>query len=118
MADTTGLDLDLDSVQNSAMRLTATQQAEILHSTIEVFGPTATVSLFGSRADDSARGGDIDLFITADLDVETARRRKIRFLAILKRRIGDRRIDVVVRTPDTSEREIHRVAATDGVPIQ
>jgi hypothetical protein len=36
---------------------------------------------------------------------------------VLKRRIGDRRIDVVLHSPETVEREIHRIALTEGVPI-
>jgi predicted nucleotidyltransferase len=99
------------------MRLTESQQKMIAHTTSEIFGADASVTLFGSRTDDSARGGDIDLLISTGLDAETARQRKIRFLTVLKRRIGDRRIDVVLRSPDSEERAIHRIATTEGVPI-
>lgn len=99
------------------MRLTERQRAEILRTTTEVFSSDASVALFGSRLDDAARGGDIDLMITTNLDAETARKKKARYLAILKRRIGDRRIDVIVRTPDSNERPIYRVAASEGVQI-
>ena len=99
------------------MRLTGRQREEILRTAAEVFGDDATVTLFGSRVDDMDRGGDIDLMITTDTDAATSRRRKIRFLVRLKQRIGDRRIDVVLRTPDSREREIHRVASSEGVPI-
>ncbi|MDA3949498.1 MAG: nucleotidyltransferase domain-containing protein [Spirochaeta sp.] len=98
--------------------MTETQRAEILRIAAELFGPDATVTLFGSRVDDAARGGDIDLMITTGLDSATARRKKIRFLVRLKQRIGDRRIDVVLRTPDSRERTIHRIALTEGVTIQ
>ena len=100
------------------MRLTGRQREEILRTVAEVFGDDATVTLFGSRVDDMDRGGDIDLMITTDTDAATARRRKVRFLVRLKQRIGDRRIDVVLRTPDSREREIHRVASSEGVPIE
>ena len=99
------------------MRLTGRQREEILRTAAEVFGDDATVTLFGSRANDMDRGGDIDLMITTDTDAANARRRKVRFLVRLKQRIGDRRIDVVLRTPDSREREIHRVAASEGVLI-
>jgi hypothetical protein len=36
---------------------------------------------------------------------------------VLKRRIGDRRIDVVLRCPGTEERAIHQIATSEGVPI-
>ncbi|MEX2443252.1 MAG: nucleotidyltransferase domain-containing protein [Alkalispirochaeta sp.] len=100
------------------MRLTETQQAEILRTATEVFGRDVTVTLFGSRVDDTERGGDIDLLITTSLDAATARHRKIQFLVRLKHGIGDRRIDVVLQTPDTEVRDIHRVAAAEGVVIQ
>lgn len=100
------------------MRLTGRQREEILNTAAEVFGDDATVTLFGPRANDMDRGGDIDLMITTDTDAATARRRKVRFLVRLKQRIGDRRIDVVLRTPDFREREIHRVASSEGVPIE
>ena len=45
------------------MRLTQDQQAAILTAATEVFGECAGVWLFGSRADDSKKGGDIDLII-------------------------------------------------------
>lgn len=115
--DAAVLDFIIGLSHDLHMRLTEFQQKEIARTTAEVFGESASVSLFGSRADDSARGGDIDLFITTDLDAETARRRKLRFLTVLKRRIGDRRIDVVLHSPETVEREIHRIASTEGVPI-
>jgi len=53
-----------------------------------------SVYLFGSRTDDSKRGGDIDLFIEIK-DGTDLFAKKIRFLARLKRHIGDQRIDVV-----------------------
>ena len=56
----------------------------------EVFNK-GEVILFGSRVNDNKRGGDIDLYIKAEYDFE----KKIRFLAKLKSRIGDRKIDVV-----------------------
>ncbi|TVQ20877.1 MAG: nucleotidyltransferase domain-containing protein [Spirochaetaceae bacterium] len=100
------------------MRLTEKQRTDILQTSREIFGPDATVTLFGSRVDDTARGGDIDLMVTTGMNLAAARHQKIRFLVRLKKRIGDRRIDVVLRTPDSEERAIHRVASTEGVLIQ
>jgi predicted nucleotidyltransferase len=72
------------------MRLKEFEIEAIKKSFDEVFNK-GEVILFGSRVDDNKRGGDIDLYIKAEYDFE----KKIKFLAKLKRRIGDRKIDVV-----------------------
>lgn len=56
------------------MRLTPTQIATIKDATAEIFGDDARVWLFGSRADDSRRGGDVDLMVeTAETPDNPAR---------------------------------------------
>lgn len=100
------------------MRLSEVQRTEIIRTAREEFGPNVAVTLFGSRVDDAAKGGDIDLMITTTLDEATARSAKIRFLVRLKQRIGDQRIDVVLRPSGSEERPIHRVAATQGVAVE
>lgn len=49
------------------MRLSATQQQQILQATREHFGTDAKVWLFGSRVDDARRGGDVDLYVETTL---------------------------------------------------
>ena len=48
---------------NNFMRLTTEQIALIKQNTALIFGDEAKIYLFGSRTDDNAKGGDIDLFI-------------------------------------------------------
>lgn len=48
------------------MRLTPEQIALILRVVADQTGPGARVALFGSRVDDSRRGGDVDLLIEND----------------------------------------------------
>nr|WP_198034567.1 hypothetical protein [Halomonas sp. 1513] len=45
------------------MRLTDAQRQTIRQIVTEELGPSASVRLFGSRLDDNARGGDIDLHV-------------------------------------------------------
>lgn len=45
------------------MRLTEDEQALIKRIIANVFGEDADIWLFGSRVDDSKRGGDVDLYV-------------------------------------------------------
>lgn len=45
------------------MRLTQAQQEVIRTTCLEAFNADANVWLFGSRLDDTQRGGDIDLYV-------------------------------------------------------
>lgn len=66
------------------------QTQQIVRATVqEIFGGEATVKLFGSRTDDTARGGDIDLLVelpTVTADIE---RKTLQLTARLQMRIGD-----------------------------
>ena len=55
--------------------------------------PGSTIYLFGSRVDDRARGGDIDVLILTDKPTEKSILRKVRIELIKK--IGWRKIDLV-----------------------
>jgi len=48
------------------MRLTVDQTRIILHHVRQQFGVQAQVGLFGSRLDDQARGGDVDLLVETE----------------------------------------------------
>ena len=45
------------------MRLSVDQTCVILHCLHQQFGADAQVMLFGSRLDDTARGGDVDFLV-------------------------------------------------------
>jgi len=76
------------------MRLSENIRTIIREAALRHFN--APVRLFGSRLDDNARGGDIDLYIECDLPAEEIAQRRIRLLAQLQRELGERRIDLVV----------------------
>ncbi|MDP1659470.1 MAG: hypothetical protein Q8L73_09005 [Methylotenera sp.] len=52
-------------------------------------------TFFGSRVDDTRKGGDIDLYIVTDQQSRLGEKR-IDFLAQIKHKIGDQRIDLVI----------------------
>lgn len=97
------------------MRLTDQQIAKIRHAAEVAFGASTRVILFGSRVDDSKRGGDIDLLIQPT-QIDQPLVRKLRFLGLLERDLGERKIDVVMESPD-DPRPIVRVAHETGVAL-
>ena len=99
------------------MRLTPTQIGAIRKSASEAFGATVGVWLFGSRTDEMARGGDLDLYIeTEGLPADTLRK-ELQFDAALQRRLGEQRIDIVVHRQGTPMRPIDTVARQGGVRL-
>jgi len=64
------------------------------------FGTEVQVFLFGSRTNDQARGGDIDLFIRNPNYVNLNARTKLNFTVDLIMKIGEQKIDVVLDHPE------------------
>jgi predicted nucleotidyltransferase len=93
------------------VRLSESMRQVIKSLIQEAFGP-ADLYLFGSRADDSRVGGDIDLAVDLTLNHDEFRRRKCDFLAKMLRRGYDIAIDVVPYNPDNVlfREEIHKNA--------
>ncbi len=99
------------------MRLSLEQQNAIRAASIAAFDADVSVWLFGSRVDDNKRGGGIDLLIQpgpAASDQQFSR--KIRFLTALERKLGERKIDVVIEAPHDT-RPIVEIALATGVKI-
>lgn len=74
--------------------------------------------LFGSRTDDTQRGGDIDLLVEADLADPAALDAKLDLLVSLKRRLGERRIDILFDRPGQPDPPPVVIAArATGIPL-
>ena len=99
------------------MRLAPDQVRVIKEEVGSLLGPDARVWLFGSRADDSLRGGDIDLYVETDETLARRTRAAARLAARLQRRLGDQRIDVGLVDPRTRSRPPHAAAKETGVPL-
>lgn len=101
------------------MRLSDKQCAIIRTAVAEYFGVNAKVWLFGSRVDDAARGGDINLYIEAATDdADAIVEAKLNFLVALYKKLGDQKIDVIIRRPSFKEDlPIYQVARQTGVKL-
>jgi len=78
------------------MRLTDDEKAAIKQA-IRGLDPSARVYLFGSRADDSLKGGDIDLLVVSD---KIGFSEKILALTQIKDQIGEQKIDLLIKASD------------------
>jgi predicted nucleotidyltransferase len=101
------------------MRLNQHQIETLKRLGTENFGTQAKLMLFGSRADDSRRGGDIDLYVTGiDLTPDQLFDAKLDFLVKAKRALGEQRIDVVFSpAPLQNPEPIHIEAQRTGIQL-
>lgn len=83
----------------------------------EIFGPDARAYVFGSRTNEDARGGDIDLLVELPASMADARRRALTLTARLQMRLGDQPIDVLVVDPETPMGPVHAEAVRTGVAL-
>jgi len=80
------------------MRPTLAKCDAITSAARAIWGRDVCVSLFGSRTDDAARGGDIDLLVKLPTSPTPAQwvAQRGEFVARLYASIGERRIDVLL----------------------
>jgi len=95
------------------MRLTDFEANTIKQSACEVFGAKTQVFLFGSRTDDTKKGGDIDLYIKAETGKDL--KHKIKFLLLLEQKIGEQKVDVVFA--ENESRAIEQQAILHGIHL-
>jgi len=97
------------------MRISADQADTIRDVVRATLGPGARLRLFGSRVDDAARGGDIDLFVEVDEPLANRAASASRIAAQCQLRLGEQRIDVVLVDPTTPPQPIHARAREEGI---
>ena len=93
------------------MRLTKFEVDSIKQTFLDVF-KSGNIYLFGSRIDDTQKGGDIDLYIQT-LKKDDLLEKKLNFLSLLKQKIGNQKIDLIISKDIT--RTIEKEALTKGI---
>lgn len=99
------------------MRLSEVERRAIVTIAREVIGGDVQVRLFGSRTDDRARGGDIDLMVETDRALPDRLQQELRLGVQLERALGGRRVDLLLVDPTVALQPVHRVARREGVAL-
>ena len=97
------------------MRLTNEQISAILETTTKIGGRDVEVLLFGSRLDDCARGGDVDLIIETDAGLSVLERARIK--ATLEERLG-LPVDIVAVQRQRQLAPFQPIAKSDAVRLE
>lgn len=99
------------------MRLTQEQKQSIISNFMQIFaGINAGIWFFGSRVDDTQRGGDLDLLIQCyDLSLSELRQLQSKYLRQLQQEIGPRKIDIILDYDKSDDRPIIAQAKSTGI---
>ena len=97
------------------MRLTEQQLTAIKSAICEITGSESRVWLFGSRVDDSKRGGDIDLLIESDEVIPNLVELLCKLEARLVRSLGDQKLDLLLKDANTHDSPITEAARKGGI---
>ena len=96
------------------MRLTDMQIQTIRQLAQQIVGANATVRVFGSRLDDTARGGDLDLMLELSEPVGNPALMAAQMSAQVSRAMHGRKVDVLLSAPNLIRLPIHDVAFKEG----
>ena len=97
------------------MRLSPAQTCLIVQCVHQQFGADARVMLFGSRLDDTARGGDVDLLVESDAPA-TLRQRALVTIALEK--ALELPVDIVALQRGTPGSAFARIARSRAQPLE
>lgn len=99
------------------MRLSSDQVQAIKAVARQVLGDDCEVVLFGSRTDDTVKGGDIDLLF--ETPQATGNRAQVlgRLYVGLIERLGDQKIDLLLKDAETPDAPILQQARAQGIRL-
>ena len=99
------------------MRLTTDQVQAIRQTAQRVLGDGVRVSVFGSRALDNRKGGDIDLFFETDARLANRAQVLCQLYGALPLARGDRKIDVILKDANPPPAPVFDIAKRTGIPL-
>lgn len=89
-------------------------EADAIREEVRRADSAAEVWLFGSRTDDRARGGDVDLLIVSD---RIAFAEELALRTAILDRIGWQRLDLIVRRPERLAEPLAALALETGIRL-
>jgi predicted nucleotidyltransferase len=95
------------------MRISEHEKNAIIEA-VKIIDPGARIWLFGSRAFDEKRGGDIDIAIFSEI-INNDVMQKMQVRRIICDRIGEQKIDIV--TTNSGKEAIFRLAVSEGIQL-
>jgi len=96
------------------MRLTDDQIQTIRQLARQVAGNRSRVRVFGSRLDDTAHGGDVDLMLELPEPVDNPALMAAQMSALVSRAMHGRKVDVLLSAPNLMRLPIHDIALKEG----
>ena len=96
------------------MRLLSQQLDAIRLIAHELAGADARIWLFGSRLDDAARGGDVDLLVDSERSVDHPALLAASLSARISLCLQGRKVDVLIAAPNLAVLPILTVAREEG----
>ena len=96
------------------MRLTDNQTEIIRQLAYQLAGSQSRVRVFGSRLDDAAHGGDIDLMLELPEPVDNPALMSAQLSAQVSRAMHGRKVDVLLSAPNLMRLPIHDIAFKEG----
>ena len=97
------------------MRLTPSQIHAITETVSRLTGGTAEVFLFGSRLDDRARGGDIDLLIETNIHLALVDRARIKMEL---ESLVSLPVDIISQVRNSTPTPFQRIAWANAVRLE
>jgi predicted nucleotidyltransferase len=88
-------------------------EIEIIKTSILKTLPNSKIYLFGSRIYDNKRGGDFDIFVKTSQNCSLKNR--IDILTDIEANGIERKIDLIVKSPNSKEQKIFITAEKEGI---
>lgn len=99
------------------MRLTTPQRLALKQRFMDELGPDCEIRVFGSRVNDKARGGDLDLLVQCPRRLHRKVWLAARLAASAERLLDGRKVDVLLIDADTLLQPVHHAALREGIPL-